>query len=381
MAEAETENLKQTALHDLHVAHNGRMVGFGGYALPVQYLGIVAEHNHTRNEASLFDVSHMGQINVTGPDFEATAAALETLMPGELLALKPGEMRYTVLLNENGGIEDDLIVTRPAEGLAPDGTMFIVVNAATKQADLELLRQTLGDRLEFTLHEDLSLIAIQGPKAAEILSRHSTIPSELTFMQANTGKIDEFTCYVSRAGYTGEDGFEISVVNADALALAERLLAEPELLPAGLGARDSLRLEAGLCLYGHDMNDTIDPVSAGLIFAIGKRRRTEGGFIGAEHVLKVLADGPANKRVGIRFDGRMPVREGAELVDEAGEVIGHITSGTFSPTLQAPIAIGYLPVAHAKIDTPVTAIVRGKPVTGTVTKMPFVAQRYVRTLS
>lgn len=381
MAETAPETLQHTPLHDLHVALGGRMVGFGGYALPVQYKGIVAEHTHTRTSASLFDVSHMGQVTVTGPDFATTAAALETLMPGELLALAPGEMRYTVLLNANGGIEDDLIVTRPAEGLAPDGTVFIVVNAATKHQDLTLMQAALGSQLKFTLHDDRALIAIQGPKAPDVLNRHSTIAKQLTFMQAGPATIGSFDCQVSRSGYTGEDGFEISVSNTDAAALAELLLTEPELEPAGLGARDSLRLEAGLCLYGHDMNPDIDPVTAGLLFAIGKRRRTEGGFAGAETVLKTLADGAAQKRIGILFDGRMPVREGAELVDAEGGTIGRITSGTFSPTREAPIAMGYLPKPVAGIGEAVTAIVRGKPVTGTITKMPFVPQRYVRTLS
>ena len=378
MAEAAPDDLMKTPLHDLHVALGGRMVGFGGYALPVQYKGIVLEHNHTRAAASLFDVSHMGQVTVTGPDHATTVAALETLMPGELQALNPGEMRYTVLLNESGGIEDDLIVTRPAVGQATDGTMFIVVNAATKHHDLELMQNALGGQLGFTLHDDRALIAIQGPKAASVLARHSSIVDELIFMQSGPAKIGDFDCQVSRSGYTGEDGFEISVSNADVTALAKLLLADPDLQPAGLGARDSLRLEAGLCLYGHDMNANIDPITAGLIFAVGKRRRTEGGFAGAENVLGVLSDGVKKKRVGILFEGRMPVREGAELVDGAGEVVGTITSGGFSPTLQAPIAMGYVPRKMAEIGAPVTAIVRGKPVAGTITKMPFVPQNYLR---
>lgn len=376
---AEAEILHQTALYDLHVSLGGRMVGFGGYTLPVQFAGIVAEHNQTRDAASLFDVSHMGQVTVTGSDFVTTAKALETLMPGDLLTLASGEMRYSMLLNDRGGIEDDLIVTRPAKGLAPDGTIFIVVNAATKHADIALMQKALGSQLEFILHEDRALIALQGPKAADVLSRHSKIADQLTFMQAGPARIGNIECHVSRAGYTGEDGFEISVNNADAVALAKLLLNEPELLPAGLGARDSLRLEAGLCLYGHDMNADVDPVTAGLLFAIGKRRRIEGGFPGADIVARALTDGPAQKRVGIRFDGRMPVREGAELVDENANSIGHIASGTFSPTLQAPIAMGYLPAAQAVSGERVIAIVRGKQVTGTITKMPFVAQNYVRT--
>jgi len=381
VTETTPEDLKYTPLHDLHVSLGGRMVGFGGYSLPVQYKGIVAEHTHTRESASLFDVSHMGQVTVDGPDHATTIAALETLMPGDLLSLDPGEMRYTVLLNEQGGIEDDLIVTRPAADQVPDGTMFIVVNAATKHHDLAVMEQALGDTLTFTLHDERALIAIQGPKAADVLGRHSDCVNKLIFMQATPTKIGGIDCHVSRSGYTGEDGFEISVANDDATKLAELLLAEPELEPAGLGARDSLRLEAGLCLYGHDMDARIDPVTAGLLFAIGKRRRTEGGFAGAEKVLKILGDGATQKRIGIVFDGRMPVREGAELVDQNGQTIGRITSGGFSPTLQAPIAMGYVPKPMAEIGASITAIVRGKPVSGTITKMPFVPQNYVRALS
>lgn len=371
-----SDNLLKTALYDVHLKQGGRMVGFGGYALPVQYAGIVAEHLHTRQNASLFDVSHMGQITVTGADDLATATALETIMPADLLGLAPGQMRYTVLLNASGGIEDDLIVTRPAE--APDGTFFIVVNAAMKNQDFALMQKALGHELQFELHEDRALIALQGPKAAIALGRHSDIADQLTFMQAAPCLVGDIACQVSRSGYTGEDGFEISVDNTHAVRLAELLLSEPEVAPAGLGARDSLRLEAGLCLYGHDMNDEIDPVAAGLKFAIGKRRRTGGGFVGAEQVIAALNNGTEKTRVGIRFDGRQPVREGAEIVDADGQMIGHITSGTFSPTLEAPIAMGYVPSALATPGTAITALVRGKSIAGITTKMPFVPTRYFR---
>jgi aminomethyltransferase len=378
MADAPNADLLKTALYDRHVAAGGRIVEFGGYALPVQYAGIVAEHNHTREAASLFDVSHMGQVVVTGPNHAATIAALETITPADLASLAPGEMRYTVLLNPHGGIEDDLIVTRPAEGQAEDGVMFIVVNAARKHHDLAYMRQALDGDVRFELRDDLSLLALQGPRAAEVLARFTDIPNRLGFMQAGPAMIDGIAANISRSGYTGEDGFEISVANEDAIALFDLLTAEPQVEPAGLGARDSLRLEAGLCLYGHDMDDTVDPVSASLLFAIGKRRRSEGGFIGADTVLKRIAEGADDRRVGLCFEGRQPVREGAELVDDQGNVIGRVTSGTFAPTAQASIAIGYVPTDLSAIGTPVTAMVRGKPIPGAVARMPFVPHRYVR---
>lgn len=376
-AGAQTDLLK-TALYDRHVAAGGRIVEFGGYALPVQYAGIVAEHTHTREAASLFDVSHMGQMVVTGPNHATTIAALEALTPADLASLEPGQMRYTVLLNDRGGIEDDLIITRPAEGQEPDGVMYMVVNAARKHHDLDFFRAKAPADVAFDLREDVALIALQGPRAADVLGKHSDIAGKLGFMQASPAAIGGIAVNVSRSGYTGEDGFELSVSNEDAPALFDLLVADPLVEPAGLGARDSLRLEAGLCLYGHDMTDTIDPVSASLLFAIGKRRRTEGGFIGAEAVLERIASGADDKRVGIRFEGRQPVREGAELVDAAGTVIGKITSGTFAPTAQASIAMGYVPAEIAREGEPVTAMVRGKPIAGTIAKMPFVPQRYYR---
>lgn len=378
MADGPSTELLKTALYDRHVAAGGRIVEFGGYALPVQYAGIVAEHNHTREAASLFDVSHMGQVVVTGPEHATTIAALEALTPADLASLAPGEMRYTVLLNDQGGIEDDLIITRPAEGQAPDGVMFMVVNAARKHHDLDFMRAKAPADIAFDLRDDLSLIALQGPRAAEVLAKHTDITETLGFMQAGPATIGGFAVNVSRSGYTGEDGFELSIANQDAPALFDLLMADPLVEPAGLGARDSLRLEAGLCLYGHDMTDTVDPVSAGLLFAIGKRRRTEGGFTGADAVLATIAEGAKTRRVGIRFEGRQPVREGAELVDADGNVIGKITSGTFAPTAQASIAMGYVPAEIAREGEAVTAMVRGKPIAGTIVKMPFVPQRYFR---
>lgn len=378
MAGAESQDLLQTPLHDTHIAWGGRMVGFAGYAMPVQYKGIVDEHNHTRNEASLFDVSHMGQVAVKGADHDTTARALESLMPGDLVGLKPGEMRYTLLLNDNGGIEDDLIVTRPSEA-GTDGTLLIVFNAGRKDHDVSILREKLGDKLEIeTFFDSKALLALQGPKAKDVLSRYCDLPQKLSFMNAAAATIDGIDVYVSRAGYTGEDGFELSVANENAAKLAELLVGNDEVEPAGLGARDSLRLEAGLCLYGHDMDDQRDPISAGLIFAIGKGRRVEGGFPGASKIQKLIADGVAEKRVGILFEGRMPVREGADIVDENGTPIGKVTSGTFGPTIGSPVAFAYVPAEKAKIGTELTAIVRGKPAKGTVTKLPFTPANYVR---
>ncbi len=374
-----SQDLKHTALYDLHVSQGARMVDFAGYSLPVQFKGIVAEHNHTREHASLFDVSHMGQVTVNGPDFLTSAQALETLLPGAISTLKPGAMRYTVLLNDDGGIEDDLIVTRPGDAQLPAGTMLIVFNAARKYHDLALFEQNLGDRLKFKLHEDKALLALQGPQAGAVLARLCDAPEKLAFMQTTLGEIDGITCRISRAGYTGEDGFEISVNNEFAQKLAQKLYADERVEPAGLGARDSLRLEAGLCLYGHDMNDHIDPVSAGLLFAIGKKRRELGGFAGAERVLEILAEGPQMRRVGIVFEGRMPAREGAPIIDDDEREIGHVTSGTFSPTLQAPIAMAYVPAEFAREGTKLAALVRSKSVSGTVSKMPFVAANYART--
>ncbi|MGJ8529755.1 glycine cleavage system aminomethyltransferase GcvT [Maritalea sp.] len=377
MAGASTENLFTTPLNDTHIAWGGRMVGFAGYSMPVQYKGLIAEHEHTRSAASLFDVSHMGQVVVTGPDHETTARALETLMPGDLVGLKPGEMRYTLLLNDKGCIEDDLIVTRPGEE-GTDGMLMIVFNAGRKDHDVAILRENLDPSLKIETFWDKALVALQGPKAADVLARYCDLPSKLSFMNAAATTIEGMDVYVSRSGYTGEDGFELSVDANNAVKLAELLVSNDEVEPAGLGARDSLRLEAGLCLYGHDMDDQRDPISAGLIFAIGKGRRVEGGFPGASAIQKIIKDGAREKRSGIRFEGRMPVREGAEIVDADGNKIGVVTSGTFGPTIGAPVAFAYVPAELAKIGTELTATVRGKAVKGVVEKLPFTPANYVR---
>lgn len=377
MAGAQTENLQTTPLNDTHIGWGGRMVGFAGYSMPVQYKGVIAEHEQTRSSASLFDVSHMGQVIVTGPDHETTAQALESLMPGDLVGLNPGEMRYTLLLNEQGGIEDDLIVTRPSEE-GTDGVLMVVFNAGRKDHDVAILREKLDPSLKIETFWDKALMALQGPKAADVLARYCDLPSKLSFMNAASTTIEGMEVYVSRSGYTGEDGFELSVAADDAVKLAELLVGNDEVEPAGLGARDSLRLEAGLCLYGHDMDDKRDPISAGLIFAIGKGRRVEGGFPGASTIQKIIKDGATEKRAGVRFEGRMPVREGAEIVDADGNKIGVVTSGTFGPTIGAPVAFAYVPAELAKLGTELTAMVRGKPVKGVVEKLPFTPANYVR---
>ena len=380
MAEAVGADLQKTPLYDWHLARGGRLVGFAGYALPVQYDGIVAEHLHTRRAAGLFDVSHMGQVTVTGPDFETTATALETLLPADILSMRPGEQRYTVLPNEEGGIEDDLIVSRPAEGAAPDGVLEMVVNAARKAHDLALIEAALPPEISAAIEESKALIALQGPRAAEVLAGHTDLLDGLTFMQSALARIGGIAARVSRSGYTGEDGFEISCNAEDAVELAEHLASDERVKPAGLGARDSLRLEAGLCLYGQDLTGDTDPVSAGLLFAIGKRRRREGGFPGAARILQLIETGPAIRRVGMIFEGRVPVRSGAELVHGSGIVVGWVTSGTFSPVLERPIAMGYLSAGSASPGTPVTAMVRGKSITGEITAMPFVPNNYVRAI-
>ncbi len=361
--------LRRTALYPLHQSLGARMVAFAGYEMPVQYpAGILAEHLHTRAQAGLFDVSHMGQLRLTGAD---PAAALETLVPGDIRGLGLMRMRYTLLLNDSGGILDDLMVTRLGDEL------FVVVNAATKDADLAHLRAHLGGTTVEPL-EDRALLALQGPAAATILSRLGDGVAELPFMTAAELTLAGRRCLVTRSGYTGEDGFEISLPAADALRLAERLLAEPEVMPVGLGARDSLRLEAGLCLYGHDLDETTTPVEADLAWTIGKRRREEGGFTGAANILRQLAEGPSRKRVGIRPDGRAPAREGTSVVDAAGNSIGQVTSGGFGPSVNGPIAMGYVDAAHAADGTAFSLLVRGSPRAARIAALPFVPHHYHR---
>jgi aminomethyltransferase len=368
----------RTPLYPLHVELGARIAPFSGYDMPIQYPnGILAEHLHTRSQAGLFDVSHMGQAYLDGPDHETTARALEALCPADIVGLAPGRQRYTQLLNPDGGIIDDLMATRPP---GANGRIALVVNAARKAVDFATLRAALPAGVALTIADDSALVALQGPAASSVLARLA--PGEgvetMAFMSSRPLLLDGFDVTVSRSGYTGEDGFEISLPAEDAMAFARRLLAETEVEPIGLGARDTLRLEAGLCLYGHELDETIDPIEAGLVWSIPKRRRAEGGFPGAARSQAALTDGPTRRRVGLRVLGRAPAREGAEIIDISGEPIGRITSGSFGPSIGAPIAMGYVAAAHAEAGTPVGLVVRGKPLPATVAALPFQPHAYYR---
>ena len=344
------------------------MVEFAGYSMPVQYpLGVLGEHKHTRAKAGLFDVSHMGQFRIDGA---AAAEKLETLTTGDLQALTPGRMRYTLFTNETGGILDDLMVTNAGDHL------FVVVNAACKSADLAHMKTVLGGQI--TELSDRALLALQGPSAEAVLSMLAPEAAELTFMRGAAMTIDGADCFVTRSGYTGEDGYEISVPAEAADALARKLLSHPDVEAIGLGARDSLRLEAGLCLYGHDIDTDTTPIEGALEWAISKRRKAEGGFPGAYIILGQLADGASRRRVGIRPEGRAPAREGTDITDADGTLIGHVTSGGFGPTVEGPIAMGYVAIDHAAEGTAVNLMIRGKPNPATVASLPFVTQSYKR---
>jgi len=367
---AAAEPLKRTPLHPLHLALGAKMVPFAGYEMPVQYPpGILAEHLHTRSQAGLFDVSHMGQLRLAGGD---PAKALEALVPGDLLALASRRMRYTLLLNETGGILDDLMATRLDDGF------FLVVNAARKEADLAHLSARLNRPTTVELLEDRALLALQGPAAASVLSDFCEGVARLGFMTAMETTLAGYQCLVTRSGYTGEDGFEISVPATGATAVAEMLLARPEVRPIGLGARDSLRLEAGLCLYGHDIDETTTPIEAGLSWTIGKRRGAEGGFPGAAVVLRQLAEGVTRTRVGIRPEERAPAREDTPVVDPAGAKLGQVTSGGFGPSIGGPIAMGYVDSRYTAPGTPLAVLVRGSARPARVVRLPFVPHRYYR---
>ena len=363
--------LDKLPLDAWHRAHGARMVPFAGYEMPIQYEGIVAEHEWTRNSAGLFDVSHMGQLLLSGPDLDA---AVEAVLPIDLSTLKLGQQRYSLLLDEDGGVLDDLMVSR-----WPD-SLYLVVNGATKWDDIGHLREYLPDEITLNHLDEQALLALQGPKAADALARHATgeYPlSALTFMKFGRFTIAGHDVTIARAGYTGEDGFEISLPGHAAAEIADLLCGEPEVKPIGLGARDSLRLEAGLPLYGHDLSPETSPIEAGLVFGINKRRRTEGGYPGATRINREIADGTARKWVGLKLDGRMPAREGAEVFVGDSKV-GTVTSGGFSPTLGAPIAMAYVGAAHAEDGTALEIEVRGKRLAATVSPMPFVPHRYFR---
>jgi aminomethyltransferase len=373
----DASNLK-TPLHALHVELGARMAPFAGYDMPIQYpAGVLAEHLHTRKAAGLFDVSHMGQALIEGADHAAVAGFLESLCPADFLNLAPGRQRYTELLNENGGVIDDLMVTRPP-GAA--GTLRLVVNAACKDVDFALLRERAPSGVRLTPLPDAALIALQGPLAAATLARLAPGAGleMMAFMSARPARIASFETFVSRSGYTGEDGYEISLPSSQAESFARLLLSRPDVAPIGLGARDSLRLEAGLCLYGHELEETIDPIEAALAWSIQKRRRTEGGFPGAKRIQDALANGPNRQRVGLRPDGRAPAREGAEIVSVDGAPIGVVTSGGFGPSVNGPIAMGYVARGHAAAGTPVSLMVRGKPLSARVVTLPFHPHAYYR---
>ena len=371
-----SETLAKTPLHALHVELGARMVPFAGYDMPVQYpLGVMKEHLHTREHAGLFDVSHMGQIMLRGAN---AAKALESLVPVDIIDLPVGMQRYAMFTDENGGILDDLMVANLG-----DGTLFLVVNAGCKHQDLAHLQQHIGSQCAVeSLFEARALLALQGPKAVEVLARLAPEVAHMTFMQFAPVRLLGVECYVSRSGYTGEDGFEISVPAEHTEMLARSLLAEPEVHAIGLGARDSLRLEAGLCLYGHDMSTGVTPVEASLSWGISKPRRADGaragGFPGAARIFAQQQEGVASKRVGLLPQERVPVREGAEIVDADGNMIGTVSSGGFGPTLGAPVAMGYVQSSHIALGTELWAMVRGKRVAMKVAKTPFVPQRYYR---
>ncbi|WP_233025494.1 glycine cleavage system aminomethyltransferase GcvT [Rhodopseudomonas boonkerdii] len=376
-----TSILKQTPLHALHVARGGKMVPFAGYDMPVQYAtGVLQEHLHTRAAAGLFDVSHMGQIVLRAKSgkVEDAALALERLVPMDILALAPGRQRYAQFTNESGGILDDLMVANFGDHL------FLVVNAACKAEDEAHLRKHLSDTCIIEPLADRALIALQGPKAADVLAKFCPEAPAMKFMDAGPHRVNGIACFVSRSGYTGEDGYEISIPNDQAEALTSALLDHPDVLPIGLGARDSLRLEAGMCLYGHDIDTTTTPVEGNLVWSIQKSRRSggarAGGFFGSDTILAQLGGGASRQRVGLKPEGRAPVREGVLLFADATSTnsIGKVTSGSFGPSISAPIAMGYVPTSHAKDGMTVFAELRGQRLPITVSPMPFVPNNYKR---
>jgi aminomethyltransferase len=380
MTDTPATPLQHTPLHALHLELGARMVPFAGYAMPVQYpAGILAEHRHCRYEAALFDVSHMGQLKLLGEPADA-AAALETLVPQDIAGLGVGKQRYAFFTNPQGGLLDDLMVTRRADHL------FLIVNAGCKQADTEHLITHIGHRCTVVPLPDRALLALQGPKAVHALARLHPDVADLTFMTGGDFALaidgGSALCFVTRSGYTGEDGFEISVPADQAVALARALLAQPEVQPAGLGARDTLRLEAGLCLYGHDIDTRTTPIEAGLAWAIQKVRRPggarAGGYPGASHIEGQLLAGPSVKRVGLTGLEKVPVREGTTIVDAQGHALGRVTSGTLGPTVHEPVAMAYLAVNHAGLQHEVYAEVRGKRLPMRITPMPFTPHRYHR---
>lgn len=383
---SEAEALQMTVLHPAHLALGARMTAFGGYDMPVQYPeGVLAEHRWTRAQAGLFDVSHMGPCFLTlndrtgdpQADHAAVSALIEPLISGDIAGLKPGQLRYTVLLNETGGMVDDLMVGRP---LRPEhqGMLYIVVNAGTKDHDFALIAAAAEGRAILTRADDRALVALQGPMAEAVLATLFPEAADLSFMTFRRFERNGEGFVISRSGYSGEDGYEILIPTAQALEVWNLLLADERVKPVGLGARDSLRLEAGLPLYGHDADETVSPVEAGLAFAVAKTRRARGDLRGAERLARELAEGPARIRVGLRVLSGAPAREGAEIADAQGAVIGRVTSGGPSPSLGCPIAMGFVPPAASAVGTPLQVIVRGRAQPAEVVATPFVPHRYVR---
>lgn len=371
------ETLKFTPLSAWHAANGARMVPFAGYSMPVQYTdGIIAEHTFTRESSGLFDVSHMGQCHVHSADWETTARALEALVPADVLSLLPGQIRYSQLTNADGGTLDDLMITRsPYPGY--EGWAYLVVNAGCKEQDYEHIAAHLRTSVSLKVEDKLSLIALQGPKAAEVLGEMVPVAKTLAFMTCCGALLDGHHIHISRSGYTGEDGYEIAVPDSYVVTLWEKLLSDARVKPVGLGARDSLRLEAGLSLYGHELDPTISPVEAGLKWSIQKRRRELGGFPGAVRILKELTAGPARIIVGIKPEGRQPAREGTEVFKD-GRLVGHLTSGGFGPSVGGPVALGLIESSLAEPGTALTLVVRGKELPARTVKLPFVPHRYVR---
>jgi aminomethyltransferase len=367
------ETLKKTPLYEAHVAAGARMVPFAGYSMPVQYRdGVLKEHLWTREHAGLFDVSHMGQARLRGV---SPLSAFEEVTPGDFIGLGAGKQRYSLLLNKKGGIVDDLMGARP-----DDDGLFVVVNGACKDNDFKVIDDELAGQVRIERLEDRALLALQGPEAAAVMAAHAPDAAGMVFMECRAMTAFGLAAIVSRSGYTGEDGYEISIPGESAPAVWEVLLADPRVKPIGLGARDSLRLEAGLPLYGHDLDETVSPVEGALTFAVSKKRRDAQDFPGAARIARELAEGPARVRVGLRILEGAPAREGAEIADGAGAVIGKVTSGGFAPSLGGAIAMGYVPPAHAAVGAKLNVIVRGKAGAAEVVAMPFVPNRYVRKL-
>jgi aminomethyltransferase len=371
-----SETLHRTALHAQHMALGAKMVPFAGYDMPVQYpTGVLTEHNWTRTHAGLFDVSHMGQCFIISDSFENAAKAFEKLVPADLSSLAPLQQRYSQLLNASGGILDDLMISRSAY----TGRLYVVVNAGRKEADYKYIAANLPENARLEQLDDDALLALQGPEAEAVLAKLNPKIRDIKFMHFELLEIAGIKdAHISRSGYSGEDGLEISVPNADVAKLWTALLEDERVKPIGLGARDSLRLEAGLCLYGHDIDETTSPNEAGLMWSIAKRRREEGGFIGATRVQSEIKNGVKRMRVGIKPDGRAPAREGTIIQNAAGREIGKITSGGFGPTVNGPVAMGYVEADHAAVGTPLLLIVRDKALPASVVKLPFVPNRFKR---